>query len=207
MPTQTTNYNLNKPNVNSADDEDLWGDQLNESMDLIDSQMKRNADDIAGFQGNPTGTVIDFAGTVEPSGYLFCYGQTLSRTTYADLFGVIGTTYGAGDGSTTFLVPDCRGRVIAGKDDMGGVSADRLTDQNGGLDGDLLGDAGGAETHLLTEAEMPSHTHDYRKLGGGGVDAGSGDNLLSSQATDPTGGDAPHNNVQPTLVLNKIIKT
>ena len=69
---------------------------------------------------NRTGEVVPFAGSTAPAGALFCYGQTVSRTTYAGLFAVIGTTYGVGDGSTTFNLPDLRGRVAAGKSDMGG---------------------------------------------------------------------------------------
>src|SRR5690606_13639822 len=94
----------------------------------------------------PTGAVVPFAGSTAPSGWLLCDGSAVSRTTYSDLFSAISTTYGAGDESTTFNVPDLRGRVVAGKDDMGGTSANRLTDQSGGLDGDTLGDTGGAET-------------------------------------------------------------
>ena len=70
----------------------------------------------------PTGTVVPYAGASEPSGYLFCYGQQISRTTYSDLFSAVGTTYGVGDGATTFNLPDLRGRVVAGQDDMGGSS-------------------------------------------------------------------------------------
>lgn len=208
MPSYTANYNLNKPNVNSADDEDLWGDQLNDNFDAIDAQMKANAD-----VGVPTGVVLDFGGTSAPTGYLMCYGQAVSRTTYAALFAVVGTTYGVGDGSTTFNVPDIRGRVTAGKDNMGGTSANRLTDQSGGLDGDVLGDTGGSETHTLIEDELASHGHIlYGNTGLGSTD-GANINPLSTRAPvggvviQPAGGDAPHNNVQPTIILNKIIKT
>lgn len=73
-----------------------------------------------------TGVIFDFAGSTAPDGFIMCYGQAISRTTYAALFAVIGVTFGPGDGSTTFNVPDLRGRVIAGKDDMGGTAASRL---------------------------------------------------------------------------------
>jgi microcystin-dependent protein len=157
----------------------------------------------------PVGMVIDYAGSTEPSKWLFCYGQDVSRTTYADLFTVLGTTYGSGDGST-FGLPDLRGRVVAGKDDMGGSSADRLTDQTGGLNGDTLGDTGGAETHTLTTAQMPSHTHSIS-----GADNTSGSSTVTTSATGTTnskttgsaGSDNAHNNVQPTFILNKIIYT
>lgn len=77
--------------------------------------------------GIPSGAIMDYAGATEPTGWLFCAGQAISRTTYANLFAAIGTNYGAGDGSTTFNVPDYRGRVSAGRDDMGGTNAQRLT--------------------------------------------------------------------------------
>jgi microcystin-dependent protein len=107
----------------------------------------------------PVGAVIPYAGLNAPAKWLSCFGQNISRTTYAALFAAIGTTYGAGDGATTFTVPDLRGRVVAGQDDMGGTSANRLTGQSGGVNGDTLGAAGGAETHALTEAQLGPHDH------------------------------------------------
>ena len=97
--------------------------------------------------------------TSADDGFILPYGQNVSRTTYAALFAKFGTTYGAGDGSTTFGLPDCRGRVFAGKDDMGGVSANRLTGLSGGLNGDVLGATGGLESHILTLAQLAAHTH------------------------------------------------
>ncbi len=104
----------------------------------------------------PTGTVLPFAGNLAPDGYLFCAGQTISRTTYADLFATIGTIYGAGNGTTTFALPDLRGRAVAGKDNMGGTSSNRIANV---FDGDVLGATGGSETHPLTEAQLASHSH------------------------------------------------
>ena len=187
----------------------------------------------------PVGAVLDYAGSSAPAGYLLAYGQAISRTTYADLFDVIGTTYGVGDGSTTFNLPDLRGRVVAGQDDMGGTSADRLTDQSGGLDGDVLGDTGGAETHALAEAELAQHLHSvsitsgtesaththsqgtllnygqsgtgttFQAYNAGGVASGTESAThthLVSGNTGNTGSSTAHNNVQPTIILNKIIK-
>ena len=160
----------------------------------------------------PTGALMPYAGTSAPTGFLLCYGQAISRSTYADLFSAISTTYGTGDGSSTFNLPDLRGRVIAGQDDMGGSSANRLTDQTGGLNGDTLGDTGGSETHTLSTAQMPAHTHTVaaqQQVGGDSTNRG-GSGQLGAAATitsSSTGGDGAHNNVQPTIILNYIIKT
>lgn len=170
-----------------------------------------------------SGMLMPFAGTSAPSGWLLAYGQAVSRTTYSDLFSAIGTTYGSGNGSTTFNLPDLRGRTIAGQDDMGGTSANRLTNQSGGLNGDTLGATGGAETHTLTTSQMPSHSH---TLGSSAllktVTSTSGSNVGPSKAsqantsndsgfisgsTEAAGSGSAHNNVQPTIILNYIIKT
>ncbi len=201
----------------------------------------------------PIGFVGNYAGDTAPAFWLLCFGQAVSRTTYAALFDVIGITYGSGDNVSTFNLPDLRGRVVAGKDDMGGTSANRLTNQTGGLNGDTLGATGGSEAHTLTEGQMPSHDHDYsgttstdgfhghpiRRKHGGDDASGSGGLLLRNSAgerenvtftgTTPTdtfgeqlggagdhdhtysgtttsaGSGQAHNNVQPTLILNKII--
>jgi microcystin-dependent protein len=159
----------------------------------------------------PTGAVSPYAGTSEPTGWLFCYGQAVSRSTYAALFTAISTTYGSGDGSTTFNLPDLRGRVVAGQDDMGGTSANRLTDQTGGLNGDTLGATGGSETHTLTTAQIPSHSHNV-SLDGGSTPSGAavalaGASVTGSLATATAGSGNAHNNVQPTIILNYIIRT
>ena len=167
----------------------------------------------------PSGTVVPFAGTSAPTGYLLAQGQAVSRSTYSDLFSAIGTTYGSGDGSSTFNLPDLRGRVVAGKDDMGGSSANRLTDQTGGLNGDTLGDTGGSETHTLTEAQLAAHTHGAGSYtaafpsgnnssgGQGNTGSNTTTNLTVSGTSGSTGSGSAHNNVQPTIILNYIIKT
>lgn len=114
--------------------------------------MSRATQSIFGLAG----VVLPFAGSVAPDGWMLCYGQAVSRTAYAHLFAVIGTTYGAGDGSTTFNLPDLRGRVPAGKDNMGGTAASRLASS---VSGSTLGAVGGSETTVLTTAHMPAHSH------------------------------------------------
>jgi microcystin-dependent protein len=181
----------------------------------------------------PSGTVLPFAGTTAPTGFLLCSGQAVSRSTYSDLFAAIGTTYGAGDGSTTFNVPDLRGRVPAGKDDMGGGAAGRLTSGGSGLAGTTLGATGGAETQTLNAGQMPAHNHGVNDpthghgAPGGRIVIGDasilnqswysyadGGNIQPSTANSGTGisiqnagGGAAHNNTQPTLILNHIIST
>ncbi len=120
---------------------------------------------LQGLAGNPynipLGGMLEFTGTTAPNGaFVLPFGQAISRTTYAAYFALVGTTYGAGDGSTTFNVVDKRGRVSAGKDDMGGSAASRLTASYFGTSAAVLGAVGGAESHTLTSSEMPSHQHD-----------------------------------------------
>lgn len=100
----------------------------------------------------PSGVIFDYAGPTAPQGYLLCFGQVVSRTTYAALFAVLGTQYGAGDGSSTFGLPDLRGRSVSGKDDMGGSAANRVTAGISGIAGSTLGAVGGSEA-------MHAHTH------------------------------------------------
>ena len=164
-----------------------------------------------GVGSMPTGGITPYSGGTAPTGYLLCYGQAVSRSTYSALFAITSTTYGAGDGSTTFQVPDLRGRVIAGQDDMGGSSANRLTGLSGGVDGDTLGGSGGSETHTLTIAELAAHTHSAEKGVASGTNISSGANFNAntgqSTNTGSTGSGSAHNNVQPTFILNYIIKT
>src|SRR5262249_9690654 len=93
------------------------------------------------------------------SSFALPFGQAISRTTYATLFALIGTTFGGGDGSTTFNIPDLRGRAVFGLDNMGGAAASRITVGGGNFPGATSGATGGAENHTLTTGEIPSHSH------------------------------------------------
>lgn len=183
----------------------------------------------------PPGAIIDFAGPSAPSGWLLCGGQSLSRTDYPALFAAIGTTYGSVNGAS-FSLPDLRGRVTAGKDFSAPGMAGRLTNTTMTPDGATLGAVGGAQTQTLTEAQMPAHTHAvtgttnatgshvHSSVGGntalvGGAAtievvtpnpsntgaAGEHSHTITGTATSAGAGTA-HPNVQPTILLNKIIK-
>ena len=120
-----------------------------------DETLKQYSGDLAAieFVGIVPGTVVDYAGASTPAGYLLCYGQAVSRTTYARLFAALSTTWGAGDGSTTFNVPDLRGRATFGLDNMGGTAAGRLSVT---ITGTTLGATGGLEAQTITQANLPA---------------------------------------------------
>jgi microcystin-dependent protein len=173
--------------------------------------------------GVPLGAVIDFWGSVPPEGFLFAYGQALSRTTYADLFAVIGTSAGVGDGATTFNLPDYRAVTSVGKANMGGSLKSLLSD----FASSTLGAIFGAQSITLTSAQMPAHTHTvtdpghahaYTRPSGSGTAGGTGefinndsDSVLTGVSTTgitiaSAGSGGAHANVQPSIVCNKIIK-
>lgn len=169
-----------------------------------------------------TGAIKLWPLAAAPAGYLLCDGSPANRATFAALFALIGITYGAGNGTTTFNVPDLRGRVPVGFDNMGGTSANRVT----AAAADTLNGSAGAETHTLAESEMPLHGHPFRydpsangssdPTGGMMLNAAANTNAAAFTGTPAatagqqiggTGGGAAHNNVQPYLALAYIIKT
>lgn len=166
----------------------------------------------------PPGSVIDFAGATPPAGWLICDGSEVSRVAYASLFAALGETYGAGDGSATFNIPDARGRVSAGLDTpVSAAYADRLTAAgtgNPGVDSRTLGANGGADRHALTPTEGPAHTHSYQVVsfnqdsngtgGGGSPRVTSANSSIAN--TGAAGSGAAHPNVPPVIVFQKIIK-
>lgn len=109
--------------------------------------------------GVPLGGLMPYTGTTAPnSAFVLPFGQALSRATYATYFSLVGTTYGTGDGTTTFNILDLRGRFIAGLDNMGGSAASRITNAGSGIVGTTLGAAGGAETVTVAQANLPAAT-------------------------------------------------
>ena len=191
-----------------------------------DTYSVRIWDGTAWVGTTPAGAIETYAGSTAPNGWLLCFGQAVSRTTYADLFAALSTTHGVGDGSTTFNLPDLRGRVPAGKDNMGGTAASRLTTS---VTGGTLGAVGGHQ-HLQTHTHtQDAHAHNiiveglasYRQQATGGSlygfgYASGGDSIRSDwlrpitaggvAATNQNTGSGDSQNVQPTIILNYIIK-
>lgn len=155
----------------------------------------------------PVGRITMHGGGAAPSGWLVCDGSAVSRSTYAGLFSVLGTTWGAGDGTTTFNLPDLRGRTPIG------------AGQGSGLTNRTLGQAGGEEAHSLTVNELPSHTHEFFSSWGDtgyqvispASDLGRRkphpDDNTTQYPTEATGGGQTHNNMPPFAVVQFIIKT
>lgn len=173
------------------------------------------------------GMIADFAGSTAPTGWLLCDGSAVSRTDYAGLYSVVGIIYGAGDGSTTFNLPDCRGKVSVAK------SSD--------TEFDVLGETGGEKTHTLTSGESglvahnhtasdSGHAHDSNwkvsstessgygltqtaafqnrvsVSGGGNTNTGTGYASITVNNNTASNASSAHNNLQPYITLNKIIK-
>lgn len=166
----------------------------------------------------PVGCIVPFTSDVVPENWLLCNGQAVSRTDYDLLFSIIGTTYGVGDGSTTFNLPDLRGRVPLGKGTGTGAGGETYNFE--------LGNKGGEYSHILTVGEMPSHNHiqgtNYGRMtnmleidsnygfaqNGAYVDRTVAGTTATSNiyGTEYTGGGAAHNLLQPFEVHNFIIK-
>lgn len=155
----------------------------------------------------PIGSVVKWFSTTIPTNWLECNGQAISRTEYAELFAVIGTKYGSGDGSTTFNLPNIKGKTTVGLD---------IDD----TDFNELGKTGGEKTHTLTENEIPPmdvHMTQHTWFDRGGLESGGASNRrvvaggATGGATDLiigtiNGGGQAHSNLQPYIVSNYIIK-
>ena len=218
---RTTHFTETTPasGIFTMGDAPLTGDDIMVNYHYVQS-VYGNADTVDGYHyydAAPIGAGMDYwAETLPSANWMFAYGQAISRTTYAALFALFGTTYGTGDGSTTFNLPDKRGRVSAGQDDMGGTSANRLTapSTTGSINGDTLGATGGEEAHTLTTAEIPAHNHTVRgSTAAGGYAEGlafgndsTPDFTAAGVVNNNTGGGGAHNIVQPTIICNYIIK-
>ena len=153
--------------------------------------------------GIPAGILSPFAGNTAPEGWLLCDGSVISRATYSNLFSVISEIFGSGDGSTTFAIPDLRGRMAMGLDNMGGTSTDRVTN----VEADNMGGNAGTEMHQLIEAELPSRTG-YASHSGSNtnINTSGGMSYVKEVQNRTIGDDQPHNNMPPYMALNYIIK-
>ncbi len=181
----------------------LAADIVPDRMD--DTQLLQALETLFGGGGSgagsvPVATILPFAGSVAPEGFMICDGAELLAAEFADLFTAIGTTYGVGQTAGSFKLPDLRGRAP-----IGAGQGDGLTDR-------VIGVVDGAEVHQLSTAEMPNHTHQYGaphlQTYGMSAQAERGVNPTSQEwySVSDAGGDQPHNNMQPFLVVNYIIK-
>jgi microcystin-dependent protein len=180
--TTTPNLGLTLPTVGAS--RDTWGALLNTNFTTLDTAVSA---------AMPIGSVIDFAGPSAPAGWLVCDGRLISRATYSDLFAAIGTTWGSGDGSTTFRLPNTPGRAS--------VAAGTVTDSNGNHVVFSLGQTTGAvlqtiqQTHLpsynLTVSTTGAHTH-----GGTITTTAVGDHLHTGE-TAYTGTEGNHQHTVP----------
>lgn len=185
-------FNGNISNANISNSAAIAYSKLNLSASI-------QASDIASGLGFcPTGVVLPYVAASAPTGWLLCDGSAVSRSTYATLFAIIGTTYGVGDNSTTFNIPDMRENVPVGY-------------KSGSAEFGTLGGTYGAKTHTLDVTQIPSHTHAAK---GTDVDGSASDQFFdtssgnaNSKNTEATGGGLAHNNIQPSVVFNYIIKT
>lgn len=148
----------------------------------------------------PIGSITAYGKETAPANWLICDGSAVSRSAYADLFAVIGTKYGEGDGSTTFNLPNLKGRVPVGLD-------------GGDTDFNEIGKTGGEKTHILTVDEMPKHSHRGTYLKDTNITTAynvgyrtSPSSETPTEFNDSRGNDQPHNNLQPYQVQNYIIK-
>ena len=179
----------------------------------------------------PVGGLVPYVGASAPnSSFALPFGQAISRTTYAALFALVGTTFGGGDGSTTFNIPDLRGRAVFGLDNMGGGAANRIgtvSTDSGTVTGTTLGSTGGSATHALTTTEMPLHTHGITDpghthttqadtAGSGGIFVQqanlTGNNHVSTTSAttgitvNSAGGGSAHSILPPCVVLPFILR-
>ena len=177
---------------------------------------------LTGIEGVPTGVIIPWSDTSVPTGFLECNDQAVSRTTYAALFAIISTTYGAGNGSTTFNLPDLKDNVALGRSNSAALASTGGANTVGST-GNVGGSTG---SHTLTEAELAAHKHSlvlggFHAQGQYGFGSAGMDTTLGRQAyMNDTGSDSGHSHnmsatftgdstsvVQPYLTLIYVIKT
>ena len=203
-----------------------------ETLTSVLTQLQNSIDSLSGLTGGggsvldmPLGTILPIATESVPEGWMLCDGREIAIEEYQGLYDLIGTTYGAGDSAfwaqvffpaTTFNIPDLRGRTVIGANDMGGEQSDVLTIHQASA-----GQIGGEETHQLTEDEMPSHSHftdhsghlvsgyntgQIKQYNNAGTWFTFVTSINETVGPDSLGNDIPHNNMQPYMALNYMIK-
>lgn len=167
------------------------------------NQFRKNIECINGEI--PIGSIIAYSSDNIPNNYLLCDGSEISRTKYKDLFDIIETTYGNGDGTTTFNLPDLKGKVLVGKDEND-------------IDFNTIGKEYGEKEHTLIIDEIPGHNHQaIWQRNSNDANTGSYNNVgvaqgsievpgMADRYTSYTGGNGSHNNIQPSTIVNYIIK-
>lgn len=181
-----------------------------------DAVTKLHLDSAAGGTSTgtvPVGALFPHMGGSIPTGFLLCDGREVSRTSFAALFAIIGIAYGTPSGGTTFVLPDLRGRAIIGMDNMGGVVANRVAE----VWASTLGGVGGLEAQSIGVFQMASHTHtftdNYLSSGAGGAQTGETTPVGTASVfatfaglTDAVGSGNAHNNMQPSMASNWIVR-
>ena len=189
----------NLPSTNTP----ITAERLNHMEDGIAEAWEHGGGSGAG-ETLRIGTILPYTGSDSelPTGYMLCDGAELSRTEYSDLFAVIGTSFGDGNGSSTFNLPNLKGKVLTGLD-------------GDDTDFDSIGATGGEKEHTLTIEEMPSHNHSWT-LGANVVANATATSAVTNfnstsgglgvATMNNTGGSQPHSILQPYVVVNYIIK-
>lgn len=202
------------------------------------NQVYSHADD-AGLR-LPVGVILPTVVSTVPANYLLCAGQLLFRSDFPDLWTAAqaeitagNPAFTAGNGTTTFTIPDLRGRALVGRDNMIWGPAGRITTAGSGLDGTKLGAAGGVETVTLDAAHIPAHSHTgatstdgdhvhgveiafaaggtFPAAAGNGTNAGTYNTTTAGAhnhtfTTDPIGGGGAHTNLPPAIIVNFMIR-
>ena len=180
-------------------------------IDAVDEAAARAT--LGAGEPDPSGVMKQFAGASAPTGWLLCNGSAVSRTTYAALFAVVGSTYGAGDGSTTFNLPDTRNRVLIGAGTLYAIGA-----TGGSKDAVVVShthtgttDGVGNHSHVMQDGYITNAATGGGFASGGGLGAGSSTNPAGAHShtftTASSGVSGTNANLPPYLAVNMIIKT
>ena len=194
-------YNTTDNKIYTATADNTWdngstprydGFYVNKENNTIHYYNGETLSGVNSVDTTPVGMIMPYAGTTIPEKWMKCEGQTLSRTDYSELFSVIGTTYGSGDGSTTFNLPNIKGKMIIGYD-------------SNDSDFNTLGATGGSKSHTLTNYELPKGAWISQEPDDGvSISVNSGNNYGMNTQSNQMG--QPMNIMNPYIVFNYCIK-